>query len=72
MDNSLGTPSAFLRLKCRNVECVLFAAAMVVERSTMVVLWCEYRIVNEEPAWPSHWMNRRGEQVLPEAGRVVG
>jgi hypothetical protein len=72
MRNDFGLASAFMRLWCPNPQCEMYGARMVVERVTLVVLFTDYRMVEGQPVWPSHWMNRKGELVLPDPGRVTG
>lgn len=72
MFNELQGCSAFLALKCQNPNCKMENARMVVERATMIVLFTNYLMVDGKPAWPSHWQNRKGEQILPKPGQVTG
>lgn len=72
MVNALSSSSAFMRLACSSPNCSMNNAWMVVERATMIVLLTNYKIVNGKPAWPSHWVDANGRQVLPEPGQVTG
>lgn len=72
MVDHLERSKVFMKVQCENHACPLFGAQMVVERETMLVLFTDFRIVNGKPAWPSHWVDAKGCQVLPEPGRVTG
>lgn len=68
MANALGSSvSAFMVAYCHNTDCRLDNCPMLVEKATMLVLLpIGWKLINGEPAWPSHWANRKNEQVLPE------
>lgn len=70
MRNTLPVESALAIVTCENAECNLRYAPMLVEKKTMRVLMTSgWVMLNGKPAWPSHWVNREGEQVLPQ---VIG
>lgn len=66
MSNGFPRVSIFMRLTCHNPKCPMYMAGMVVEKETMVVLWTDYIMVDGKPAWPSHWRDVNGNQVLPK------
>lgn len=65
--------SVFMILVCHESDCRYQDCAVLIEKATMqVILQLGWQMWNDEAVWPSHWVNRKGEQVLPKPGQITG